>query len=157
MKRLALALAATALLVPAPAQAATDWLPIFTTASITYWGHGQLPACGQPQFAWGETPPGSGAMANADTCLVTFAKQYWYILSGTVPAMCALTVHEIGHLYGHQHAEGGVMASDGLAWISWRSYPPCAQTIQTRQVCKRTGTRADGTTECHYTYRPRVH
>lgn len=124
---IAVLLASSAIGMAAP-PTPVDWLALFTPVATEYWGHGAPPPCGTPRFAWGDTPQGSGAMGDPRTCLVTFNKRSWRIFSAAPGAMCAVTLHEFGHLYGHGHSEGGIMDPSNATW--WRRWPACDRVLR---------------------------
>jgi hypothetical protein len=138
-------------MAPAPASA-TDMLPTFESVGIQHWGGGQLPPCGQPVFHWvdddtlngehQEYPQGVQADADPNTCVIQFAVRNWHKL--WIQDMCEVVVHEIGHLYGHEHSEGGVMSESMTPW----QRTPCALVIRVtrRWYCRSS---ALGYTECH--------
>lgn len=166
MTRLVVSLLVAAVLAPATAQA-SDWMPVFEHAAVAYWGGGQLPPCGQPRYAWGQTevfarPDGTTVTANAEAfaderCGVLFSKQWWPNASADPRVLCVTMTHEIGHLYGLADDEPGslVMAQGQDALKIWRRVPPCAETIVMRRVCHVSRHGTDTSSECHLAARRR--
>lgn len=84
-------------------------LAIFT-AAVAFWGQGNLPTCGQPQLQVRQLGENAG-MAYQRVCIAAIDEKYADLYNG-VPNRyrCAIIFHEVGHLYGMQHSERGVMA-----------------------------------------------
>lgn len=118
MRRLLLlALLAPLLAAPTSATAApyVDWLPVIHHAAVDYWGHGQLPSCGQPRDEWvhaatlvedhPDSPYRVDADADPDTCVIRWSLEHWGALIADPPSLCLLVLHEVGHLYGRPHSD----------------------------------------------------
>lgn len=113
--------------VPAPALAADQWLPVFTRAAEQQWGGGQLPSCGQPTFEWDDLPGSEGAYADPSDCVVTLDKATWRGFTNLHrDTECIVIVHELGHLYGHEHKKLTVMDPQATSiWFLWESVNAC--------------------------------
>lgn len=105
-----------------------DWLAIFTNAATRYWGNGHAPACGTPRFEWAPTVTGGPAEADPDSCAIRFAPVDWPRLKSNLRWLCVTVAHEVGHLFGHTHAEGGLMAGDTSVYEHWRD-APCGRLV----------------------------
>lgn len=93
------------------------------------WGAGAPPPCGRPTYLWTEDlPPTVAARTYRLACLVTFNVAWWH--AANVPAKCMATVHELGHLYGREHTDHGIMARSRSEQPPWRVVGPCARTIR---------------------------
>lgn len=115
-----------------PAQAGTDWLPRFERAAIAYWG--PLP-CNKIDYQWVD-PAVLPADADAGRCLIRFNTHKWNHMPD--PGMrCVLVFHEIGHLYNHDHDEGGIMAANPPV-VGWLQFKPCRNLVAPPKA-KRTG------------------
>jgi hypothetical protein len=131
MKARAALMALGAVLVTAtPAHAAkrpapyVDWMPKFTQAAVDYWGQ---PQCGTPTFLWVTNLPPSRAAEVAPGCVVNVNVFVWHRMSEP-RERCVLVFHEVGHLDGHQHEEGGVMAAEPWVATGFGDYfGPCAR------------------------------
>lgn len=77
----------------------------------TFW-HGQRPACGQPVVVVDKLPEhDEGGYAEPSRCTVTLAP--WVLDGSLAPSyVCALALHEYGHLIGRAHTRRGLMAPD---------------------------------------------
>lgn len=92
-------------------------MPRFTTGAVAYWGNGALPSCGAPTFRWvgpaaiGDEGQSVAPAADAGylvPCQVRLNTRIWQRRNHYVK--CLIVFHELGHLYGHDHGEGGVMS-----------------------------------------------
>jgi hypothetical protein len=119
-----------------------NWMPVFVRAAGETWGHGRLPACGQPRFEWdadatlqdGDHASGEEVVGDADpsTCTVAFARGYWQ--QATTVEHCIITAHELGHLYGRPHSPNprSIMSPDSLdrLWAFWWTQAgPCRRAM----------------------------
>lgn len=95
-----------------PAVRPIDWLPVYAGAAASFWGHGQAPVCGAPRFEWSPTLRDAPSDADPATCVIRFNPPDWPRLLANLRWLCITVAHETGHLYGHVHAEGGLMAGD---------------------------------------------
>lgn len=103
-----------------------DWVGWSTARAVRFWlPTGALPACGRPRFAWGQVP-GAEARADRDACVVTFSTVRWPEWTSRPAALCVLVLHEIGHLYGHGHGEGGAMDPGPGKFFAPHAFWPCA-------------------------------
>lgn len=120
-----LVFSAVAFSTPAVKPVAFDWVGWSAAQAVRYWSpSGDLPACGLPRFQWGTTSVPAEAEADPIGCTVTFAADRWWQWRDRPGALCVLILHEVGHLYGHAHAEGGVM-DPGLEKFVSRAFGSC--------------------------------
>lgn len=125
---------------PLPPAESVDWLPILERAAVHYWGDGQLPSCGKPSYAWVDDTASLHLYAEVDrqACLIRFNLKAWRDeLRDYPPGLCIVLLHEMGHLYGHEHSEGGVM--DPTLTPDWRALQPCRSSM--RHILVRDGKR----------------
>lgn len=94
------------------------------TAAVAFWGQGNLPACGQPQLQVQKMSAYDG-LAYRDTCRVIISSSAADLYFSPRQYRCAVVFHEVGHLYGMNHSERGVMAAPITMAppICWRIYP----------------------------------
>lgn len=106
------------ILLGASTAPAYDWLPKFDAAAVSYWGHGQLPPCGEVRHEWAPESAVNASnpdaryitvarIKNADlsTCTVQWNQDQWPGLVINPDWMCAFDLHEIAHLYGKEHVK----------------------------------------------------
>lgn len=108
--RIAIATALLTLALCGTAQATVDpaWVPMAKNVAADFWG---VPPCGDPTIALDWSNGGqNGAWAFPAACLIGID----VALPWTWRYVCAVMVHEYGHLWGHTHSEGGVMDSAAL-------------------------------------------
>jgi DNA-directed RNA polymerase subunit RPC12/RpoP len=132
-----LVLAALVVAAAAPAAAhAFSWSKAFVSAGELYWSPtGARPACGEPLLAWVDELPGELADSLASTCAVRIWRRAWE--SFDLPQRCELVFHELGHLYGHEHAEGGVMSATWPQDLA--RFAPCDALFDKHDGCPPAG------------------
>lgn len=64
---------------------------------------------------------GQANLNDAITC------RYWLVADLPAYEACVVTVHEVGHLAGFDHAPGGIMDPEPTELLHDGSYKPCAQ------------------------------
>lgn len=83
-------------------------LRVMLVIGAAWWGGGNPPPCGQVTYELPAIePPGWVAWASPYSCRIGLSRDF---MRARPRWKCAFLLHEVGHLYGHQHAAKGLMA-----------------------------------------------